>query len=70
MEQHKIDRINELSRLSKERELSSEELDERALLRAEYIKSWRTGLEQTLSNTYIEDGKGNVSKLRKKAKTQ
>ena len=38
MEKSKIDRINELARLAKERELTKDELDERAALRREYIE--------------------------------
>ena len=37
MEQSKIDRINELARIAKERELTEIELAERATLRAEYM---------------------------------
>ncbi len=37
MEQSKIDRINELARIAKQRELSEEEQKERAKLREEYI---------------------------------
>ena len=37
MEQSKIDRINELARIAKERELTEEEQTERAALRAEYM---------------------------------
>lgn len=66
MEQAKVERINELSRLSKERELSPEELAEQKKLRGEYIASWRCSLEQTLENVYIDDGSGNVTKLKKK----
>lgn len=41
MEKAKIDRINELGRLAKERELTDEEKKEREELRAEYIKFFR-----------------------------
>ena len=41
MEQKKIDRINELAHLAKARELTEEELKERAALRAEYIADFR-----------------------------
>ena len=41
MEKAKIDRINELGRLAKERELTAEELAERAVLREEYIAFFR-----------------------------
>lgn len=44
MEKLKIDRINELARLSKERELSEEEKCEQAKLRAEYIAYFRKTL--------------------------
>ena len=37
MEQSKIDRINELGRIAKERELTEEEKAERQQLRDEYI---------------------------------
>lgn len=44
MERAKIDRINELGRLAKERELTEEELAERADLRAEYMAYVRAQL--------------------------
>ncbi len=44
MEREKIDRINELGRLSKERELTAEEKEEQKLLREEYIKYFRSSL--------------------------
>ena len=42
MEKAKIDRINELGRLAKERELTEEERREREDLRAEYIAYFRS----------------------------
>ena len=42
MEKAKIDRINELGRLAKERELTEDEKQEREELRAEYIKFFRS----------------------------
>ena len=68
MEQAKIDRINELAHLAKERELTEAELAERQVLRKEYIESWRTGVIATLENTYVVDEKGNKTKLQKKTK--
>ena len=44
MEKEKIDRINELGRIAKERELTPEELSERAALREEYLKEFRKAL--------------------------
>ena len=44
MEQIKIDRINELGRLSKTRELTDDEKNEQQTLRAEYIAYVRATL--------------------------
>ncbi len=44
MEKSKVDRINELARLSKERELTDAEKAEQAALRAEYISEFRRTL--------------------------
>ncbi len=44
MDKNKIDRINELARLSKERELTEEERGEQAALRKEYLEEFRRGL--------------------------
>ncbi len=47
MEKSKIDRINELARLSKERELTEAERAEQAELRAEYIAEVKAQLRGT-----------------------
>ena len=44
MEKTKIDRINELGRLMKQRELTSEEKEEQKLLREEYMQEVRQAL--------------------------
>ena len=44
MEKSKIDRINELGRLSKTRELTDDEKNEQQALRAEYIAYVRASL--------------------------
>lgn len=44
MEKKKIDRINELARLSKERELTEEERAEQKALREEYLRYFRQSL--------------------------
>ena len=44
MEKLKVDRINELGRLSKLRELTEEEKKEQAALRAEYLAEVRRAL--------------------------
>ena len=68
MEKTKVDRINELARLAKERELTPEELSERDTLRREYVAEWRRGAEQVLENTYIQTPDGKKHKLQKKEK--
>ena len=68
MERSKLDRINELARLAKERELTPEELSERDTLRREYVAEWRRGAEQVLENTYIQPPDGKKHKLQKKEK--
>lgn len=66
MTQEKIDRINELARLAKARELTAEETAERNALRREYIDSVKASLIGQLDNTYIVDEKGNKTPLNKK----
>ena len=66
MEQTKLDRINELARLAKTRELTEEELAERDVLRRDYLAEWRRGAEQVLENTYIVTPDGQKRKLEKK----
>ncbi|MDY4104096.1 MAG: DUF896 domain-containing protein [Oscillospiraceae bacterium] len=66
MEQWKKDRISELTRISRERELTAEELAERQALREEYLASWRESVIGTLENTYLVDENGNKTKLPKK----
>ena len=51
MEKEKMDRISELTRLSRERELTEDEKTERAALRAEYLKDWRESTINVLENT-------------------
>lgn len=58
-------RINELARLSKERELTQEEKEEQARLREEYLAAFRKNLKSQLDNTYIVDSKGNKTPLKK-----
>lgn len=66
MDQKKIDRINELARLAKQRELTPTEQDERQKLRREYIDAFKASLVGTLENTYIVDEKGNKRKVERK----
>ena len=66
MENTKLERINELAHIAKQRELTEEELAERAVLRKEYIEEWRKGAIDLLENTYIQTPDGKKHKLQKK----
>ncbi|MGN0531896.1 MAG: DUF896 domain-containing protein [Eubacterium sp.] len=71
MEQKKIDRINELARKSRSDEgLTLSEKQEQAVLRREYIDSFKASLVGQLENTYIVRPDGTKEKLEKKNKCQ
>ena len=61
-----IRRINELAKKSKAEGLTEAEKKEQARLRAEYIRMFRQGMENALSNVYIVDEKGNKKKVERK----
>ena len=63
MEQHKINRINELA---KKENLTDEEKEEQKMLRQEYIEEYKSNLRAQLDNTYVVDENGNKEKLKKK----
>lgn len=66
MEQSKIDQINALARKSKGEGLTDEEKAEQAVLRQEYIESYRASLRATLENTVIQRPDGSREALIKK----
>ena len=66
MEKEKIERINALAHLAKERELTAQELSERDTLRKEYIEEFRRNTISVLENTYIVTPDGKKHKLQKK----
>ena len=66
MEKAKIDRINELAALAKQRELTSDELSERNALRREYLEDWRAGAIAALESVRIQEPDGTVHPLMKK----
>ncbi len=70
MDEKKIERINELSRLARERELTPEEAKERELLRREYIDSFKASLRGTLDNTVIQYPDGTKKKVQSKNQTK
>ena len=69
MTKEKIDRINFLARKKKEEGLTESELQEQALLRREYIESYKQSLISQLENTYILEPDGTKKKVRRKDET-
>ncbi|MGL5548432.1 MAG: DUF896 domain-containing protein, partial [Culicoidibacterales bacterium] len=53
-----IDRINELARLARERELTPTEQKERQALRQEYLKLFRANVNSHLLNIKVVDETG------------
>ena len=66
MEQSKIDRINALARKAKAEGLTEDEKAEQAILRKEYIESYRASLRSILDNTVIQRSDGSREALTKK----
>lgn len=66
MEQRKIDRINELARKAKAGPLTAGEEAERAALRREYIDAVVGSLKGQLDHTYVVDGQGRKTRLRRR----
>ena len=67
MEKEKSDRINVLARKAKSDEgLTHDEAEEQHALRQEYLDEMRLTVMNVLDNTYIQDEKGNKTKLKKK----
>lgn len=60
MDAKKLDRISELARLSKERELSPAEKEEQKTLRDEYRRGFVRNLANQLENTKILNPDGTV----------
>ena len=68
MEQAKIDRINELAALKKERPLTEAEAAEQAALRAEYLAEFRARMRGTLDSTVIERPDGTRERVEDRKK--
>ena len=64
MDRQSIDRINALSRLARERELTPEESEERAELRLRYLAAFRAQMRGQLENTVVEYPDGTRKPLR------
>ena len=66
MTQEKIDRINFLARKKKQEGLTEAETEEQAILRREYIDSFKMSLVSQLENTYIVELDGTKRKVKSK----
>jgi len=64
--QELVKKINYLANKAKNEGLTEEEKAEQATLRHEYIERFKSGLRQTLDNTYIMDEEGNKRKVEPK----
>ena len=64
MEQMNLKRINELTAISRERELTEAEQAERQQLRQDYLKAFRAQMRQSLDNTVVEYPDGSRVPLR------
>ena len=64
MDERKVQRINDLTRIS--RELTEEEQQERQALRMEYVESVKKNLAAQLNSTVVVDEKGHRRPLRPK----
>ncbi len=65
MEKEKLNRINELARASKERDLTEEERAEQQALRQEYVNEIRLSFGAMLDNTVIQYPDGSRKSLKK-----
>ena len=66
MNESKIARINELYRKSKAEGLTEKEKEEQAMLRKEYIASFRANLRGQLDNIDIKEADGTITNLGEK----
>lgn len=66
MEKSKLERISELTRISRERALTEAEQEERTMLRRQYADEMCGSLKATLDHTWVVDGQGNRKKLEQK----
>ncbi len=64
MERANIDRINELSRIARERELTREEAQERQALRQAYLSAFRSQFRGQLNQTVVQYPDGSRVALR------
>ena len=64
MQQMNLKRINELTAISRQRELTEAEQAERQQLRQEYLKVFRAAMRQQLDSTVVEYPDGSRKPLK------
>lgn len=64
MEKANIERINALTAISRERELTKEEAEERQQRREAYLKAFRAQMRAQLDNTVVEYPDGSRKPLK------
>lgn len=70
MEKRDIERINALTQISRQRELTREEQAERQRLRENYLKAFRSQFRAQLDNTVVEYPDGSRTPLKDAHKSQ
>ena len=68
MDDRSIRRISELTKLSRERALTEEEMDERHRLRQNYLTAFRSQMRSQLDNTVVQYPDGSRVPFRDAAK--
>lgn len=66
MDPKKIERINELAKIKRERPLTEEEDTERKALYKEYLEGFRANTEAVLQSIRIQEKDGSLTPLQKK----
>ena len=66
MDHEKIERISELTRISRVRQLTHEELEEREALRKEYLDGFRQNAQAVLESVRLKRPDGTIEPLKKK----
>lgn len=69
MDKKQLERISELTRISRERELTPDEQAERQALREAYLAAIRADMTATLNNVSIAEPDGTVRPLKSKKNT-
>lgn len=68
MDKQQLERISELTRISRRRELTAAEQEERQALRAAYIAAIRADMIGTLDNVSLQNADGSVEPLKRREK--